>query len=268
MLNEIIELLARLEINITKNGDSPPRIASQKANLEVTNLPTRLHCHLNTPNNQGNTPLHVAVTKSLEVVKLVATSDNTNMKNHNGDTPLHIACCGKNMNIVKFLLKELKCSVELLNKNFESAFHILFNNWHFTQHSHYCSSELQRSLLYYIPQHLNDVSSKTGDTILQIACNKADHDVAIYLVETLKCKVDAVNEHSGATALHFACNRDSLSVVKLVTQCDPTAQIRDVSYLPKELGFVSGDTPLHVACRKGNIDVIRHLLAVWTFTSS
>ena len=257
---EIIELLTRHEINIMKNGDLSLQIASQKANLEVTNLPTHLHFHLNTPKNQGNTPLHVAVTKSLEVVKLVATSDNINMQNHNGDTPLHIACCGKNMNVVNYLFKELKCSVELLNQNFESAFHILFNNWHYTQHSHYCSSELQRSLLYYIPQHLSDNSSKTGDTILQIACNKADHDVAIYLVETLKCKVDVVNEHSGATALHFACNRDSLSVVKLVTQCDPTAQIRDVSYLPKELGFVSGDTPLHVACRKGNIDVIRHLL--------
>ena len=260
---EIIEVLARYEINITKNGNSPLQVnASQKANLEVTNSPSHLHSHLNTPNNQGNTPLHVAVTKSLEVVKLVATSDNTNMQNHNGDTPLHIACYGENMNIVNYLLKELKCSVELLNKNFESAFHILFNNWHYTQHSHYCSSELQKSLLYYIPQQLNDVSSKTGDTILQIACNKADHDVAIYFVETLKCKVDVVNEHSGATALHFACNRrsDSLSVVKLVTQCDPTAQIRDVSYLPKEVGFVSGDTPLHVACRKGNIDVIRHLL--------
>ena len=257
---EITELLASTEnVNkCTNSGDSPLHIAckSLRVNLKATNMLLGLHSITSIPNNQGNTPLHVAVTKSLEVVKLVATSDNTNVQNHNGDTPLHIACCGENMDIVIFLLEELKCSVEILNKDFESAFHILFNNWHY----HACSSELQISLLYYIPQQLKDKSSKTGESILHIACRKADHKVVMYLVETLKCKVDAVNKHSGATALHFACKRDSLIVVQLVTGCNPTAQIKDVSYLPKETELVCGDTPLHVACRESNLDVIRHLL--------
>ena len=255
---KIIELLASNEnVNkCTNSGDSPLHIACKTNNLDATNMLLGLHSNPTIPNNQGNTPFHVAVTQSLEIVKLVATSGNTNLQNHNGDTPFHIACSGENMNIIIFLLKELKCSVEILNKDFESAFHILFNNWHY----HDCSSELQKSLLNYIPQHLKDISSKTGETILHIACRKANHKVVMYLVEMLMCKVDTGNKHSGATALHFACKRDSLSVVQLVTGCNPTAKIKDVSYLPKETELVSGDTPLHVACRERNLDVIRHLL--------
>ena len=257
---KITELLAspkNINCKCIKTSDSPLHIACQSADLKVINLLLSLHANPSVLNSRGNTPLHIAVAKSLQVVKLVFISDNTSMQNSDGDTPLHIACRGNNLNIALYLLKELKCSVELLNVECETAFHILFNNLSYYQ----SSTELQKSLLSCIPQCLKNMTNKTRDTILQIACGKEDNAVTIkHLIETLGCAVNAINEHSGATALHFACNSSSLSVVKLVSQCDPTVQITNVSYLPKELGFVSGDTPLHVACRKGNIDVVKHLL--------
>ena len=50
-------------------------------------------------------------------------------------------------------------------------------------------------------------------------------------------------------------------MITLVSNCDPSAKIKDATLLPNDLKCLSsGDTPLHVACRKGNIDVIKHLL--------
>ena len=249
--------VAQSQVKCDRTNSSPLHMACQSANLQVINLLLSLHANPSIIDSRGNTPLHVAAAKSLELVKLVATSDNASVQNSDGDTPLHIACRSNNLKIALYLLKKLKCSVELLNVERETVFHILFNNWSYYQ----SSTELQKSLLSCIPQCLKNVTNKTGDTILQIACGKKVNDMTVkHLIETLGCTIDAVNEHSGATALHFACNRGSLSVVKLVSQCDPTVQITDVSYLPKEMESVSGDTPLHVACRKGNIDVIKHLL--------
>ena len=247
---------------VNDKGELPLHIAVAQSEMKIIEHLAKLNPeNVNKCTNNGDSPLHIACQNgtSLELVKLIATSDNTNIQNSDGNSPLHIACSGKDLNIALYLLKELKCSVELLNEESETAFHILLNNNWSYDHS---STELQKSLLSYIPRHLKDVTNKSGDTFLHIACRKSyyESDVVAYIVETLGCKVDTINEHSGATALHFACSIGLLSVVKLVSQCDPTAQIKDVSYLPKELGFVSGDTPLHVACRKGNIKIIRHLL--------
>ena len=255
---KVIKLLASPEnVNkCTNKGKSPLHISCKKSDLNATKLLLDIHCNPNTLNKKGNTPLHVAAAKSLDIVKLVATPDNAKIQNADGDTPLHIACHCRDLNITLYLLKEHKCSVEFLSNNLDSVFHILMNNLSY----HYSPTELQTFLLSYIPQHIKDSTNKSGDTILLIACGQPHYDVPKYLVKRLRCNVDVVNQYSGATPLHFACDEGSLQVVKLVSKCNQTTQIRDVSYLPKERKFVSGDTPLHVACRKGNIDVIRHLL--------
>ena len=253
---KITKLLASPEnVNrCTKNGDSPLHVACRTVDRAGVSYFRRYQKSFS--RIHGIIEPQMYTEASLEIVKLMTTSVNANIQNANGDTPLHIACRGENLDKVLYLLKEINCSVELLNKYSESAFHILFNNYSLN----YSDRQLQKSVIMYIPKSLKDVSNKIGDTLLHIACRKADQEVIMYLVEVLGCNINIVNEFSGATALHFACSRDLLTVVKLVSGYNQTAQITDVSYFPREMEFVSGDTPLHVACRKGNINVIRYLL--------
>ena len=216
-------------------------------------------------NSQGDSPLHIAAGTSLEVVKLVATSDNVNMQNNSGDTPLHMACKNQKHDIVLYLLQELKCSAENLNTDSESAFHILVSNWGYTDYSlfyytSHASTEELEPLLSYMPQSLRDIANKTGDTLLHIACRNGQHFVVELLIKSLGCNIDSVNKFSGATPLHFACNRGSLKMIKLLSKCNPTSQITDISCLPKDIKFVRDDTPLHIACRNGDSQIVRCLL--------
>ena len=216
-----------------------------------------LHIACQAINVDGDTPLHIAAEESLELVKLVATPENINMQNVNGDTPLHIACREQKWNIVLYLLEELKCSAEILTLNSESAFHVLFSNWNSVYN---VDHEMLDSVQSYIPKAFCDVPNKIGDSLLHITCRKSLNSAVKFLVNSLGCKIDIINECSGATPLHFACYSDSLTVVKLVSKCNPTAQITDVSYVPKGIHFVCGDTSLHIACRKGDVKMVRYLL--------
>ena len=234
-------------------------------------------------NSDKDTPLHVAANKSVKPVQLVATPENINMQNNDGDTPLHIACqfldqksktgpyylapndplqksragtyyltSDGSLDIVYYLIFQMKCSVELLNKSNDSPLHILLGK------------ALTKSsidpLLQYISKPLCDRKNKKGETLLHIACRKANAATVSYLIETLKCKTDLIVDSSGATALHFACFRDFVRPVRLLSDCCPITQITDTSSLPNDFNFVCGDTALHIACRKGNDRVIRNLL--------
>ncbi len=229
-------------------------------------------------NCDKDTPLHVAANKSVKLVKLVATSENIDMQNNNGDTPLHIACQFLNQKLttggpgyydpetqsiywitardvwptIYYLISHMKCSVELVNKDGDSPFHILLG-----QVLTKCSID---PLLQYIPKPLCDRKNKNGETLLHIACRKANAATVLYLIEMLKCKTDLIVECSGATALHFASSRDFLNPIRLLSDCCPVTQIQNTSSLPKECDFVCGDTALHIACRKGRDHVASCLL--------
>ena len=251
----------------TKDDDTPLHIACRVGNLDASKLLLLdYHCNPNTTNSQGDTPLHIAAEKSLELVKLVATPENMNVQNANGDTPLHLACRGQTCDIMLYLLKEHKCLVNILNLNSESAFHVFFSNWKYTEYHLYCCvtirglAEKLKPVLSYIPKSLRDIANKTGDTLLHVACINCDYLVVELLVKYFRCNIDINNKFSGATPLHFACYRGSLKMVALLSRCNPTSQITDTSYLPKYIEIVSGDTPLHVACRKGDVKIISHLL--------
>ena len=249
-LSNILPLIKCKNPNVkNKLGNTPLHIACQSNNIEfATFLLVDLHCDTNITNDEGEIPLHIAVSKSLELVKLVATSDNVNAQRNDGDTPLHIACRHEQLSIILLLIDDLKCSIQILNGNDDSPFHILLSK-KLGQ-----SSSLQK----YITSNDSNKKNKSGNTLLHVACQYSTVSTVSFLVNSLGCKADIINE-LGAAPLHFACKRGFINMVRSVSSCNPLAQVNDVSTL-NDVKFVPGDTPLHIACRTGNVNVIRYLL--------
>ena len=244
----------------TKNGHTPLHIACARYKLEIIPIFIKFNCDRNIIDNEGNTALHIAAAKSLEMVRLVLDSGSINLPNKNGDTPLHIACLHQLWDIIIYLTVEYGCSVDLLNTNSDSAFHILLNNYQINDSR--ASWEIKKSVLWLISISLIDKKNNDGDTLLHIACKKADEQTVLFLLESLSCELDSINAFSGITPLHFVRYRGFTKVVKLFEPyCSkPVKALTDVSFISEEFKFVSGDTPLHIACRTGNFDIVKYLL--------
>jgi ankyrin repeat protein len=241
-----------------KLGNTPLHIACQSDNTEFAKLLLEIFpCDTDTENDQGEVPLHIAASKSLELIKLVATTENINAQRNDGDTPLHVACQHEELDIVMHLIDSLKCSVQILNDNEDTPFHIILQSKKLGQIT---------SLLKCIPSSESARRNKIGDTLLHLACRYSTASTVSFLVKSLRCKTDTLNENSGAAPLHFACGRNSISIVEAVSNnCNANLQLKDVSLLrdPNDVDrFISGDTPLHVACRAGWINITEHLLEV------
>ena len=259
---EILELIKGHQLpcpNVkNKLGNTPLHVACHNYNTEFATLLSGIFlCDTSIKNDRGETPLHLAVSKSLELVKLVATTENINIQRNDGNTPLHIACLYEKLDVILHLIDSLKCSVQVLNNNEDTPFHILLSN------------RLGRttSLMKYIPSSDLDKQNISGDTLLHLACRYSIASTVSFLVKSLQCKTDTISERSGAAPLHFACCRNSINIVKAVSKnCNPEAQLKDVSVLQDKYGvsqddrFLSGDTPLHVACRAGNVNITQYLL--------
>ena len=254
----LIELLIRCRNCPTvknKLGNTPLHIACESNNTEFAKLLLEIfQCDTNIKNDQGEVPLHIAASKSLELVKLMATTENINTQRDNGDTPLHIACKDEELDVILHLIDHLKCSVQILNDNGDTPFHIILQSKRL--------GKITSLMKYIVPSSELDGQNKMGDTLLHLACRYSIASTVTFLMKSLQCKTDKIN-NSGAAPLHFACSRNSIVIVKAVSNCNPKAQLKDVTLL-KDLDarFISGDTPLHVACRAGRIDIAKYLLEV------
>ena len=248
--NAILPLIKCKNPNVkNRRGNTPLHIACQNNNIKyATFLLADLHCDSNVKNDLGEIPLHLAAAKSMELVKLVARSEDVNAQRNDGDTPLHIACRHKQMEVCFHFIDDLNCSVTILNSNEDSPFLILLGK----------SLGQNSFILEYIPLSESNGKNKNGDTLLHVACQYSTVSTVSYLIKSLKCKTDVVNE-SGMAPLHFACNRGFINMVSLVSKCNPLAQVSSTTKL-KGVKFVQGDTPLHIACRSANVNVVKYLL--------
>ena len=261
-------------------GDTPLHVLAannKEVSSDVLSLIKGYCSYCNVRNTNGDTPLHLACQhgSSVEFLQLLTTSENINMQNNAGNTPLHIACQFGNIQLSLYLITELKCSLIILNNDDNSPFHLLLipdsekamkilrYPDYFHEHSRI------ENVLKYIPDSVINNCNKKGDTILHLACKNQfilldSLTVVSLLVKSLKCSIN-VTDDSGATPLHYACARRLTEVVKLISNCTPTAQVRNLDSenlnswnYPKKL--VLYDTALHVACRVGKVSIIGHLL--------
>jgi ankyrin repeat protein/GTPase SAR1 family protein len=204
-------------------------------------------------NEYKDTPLHILASRitreSLKKLIAKCKPSDPNVKDWYGNTPLHIACKNSNVNFAKLMI-ELRCDPNICNDQGELPIHIA------------AAKSLELVKLVSRSDNVN-AQSNSGNTPLHMACREGNVKAVCFLVETLKCSTNVVNENSGLTPLHYACAWNIMKVVSLVSDCDPTAKIisiNDANFRMHGVTFSLGDTPLHVACKAGNVKIIKYLL--------
>ena len=288
-------------------------IACKRSQFEVVKfLTSKAECDREACNKHGDRPLHLACVFSSNV-ELVChlikeAGCNINAKGFDDYTCLHIACEKSDLSIVKFLTSEHKCDVEAEDKYGNRPLHIACaysNNVDLVRHLveaagcdisankqngytllHMACANNQLEIVKFLTSKCNhELVDRQGNRPLHIACNVSDSlELVTYLVEEVHCDINAKGQND-CTALHIACKRKELQIVKLLTSkpdcdheiedkygqkllymaCTQSNNIELVKYLVDEAGCdingkgCNGYTALHAACYNKNLDIVKFL---------
>ena len=245
---DIVAKLCNCDVNTQNNaGDTLLHLACQHRYHDIIRFLTiEQKCDTSITNNEGNLPLHVAISKqlSLDIVKLLSECSIVNTQNKNGDTPLHLACkSGYAKNIIEFLTVDQRCDTSVMNHVGNLPVHDAIS--------------LQKPFLEDIDILAKlcncDVNTQNnaGDTLLHLACQLGNQLVIKFLTRVQSCNT-FVSNNEGNLPLHFAISKQfPLDIVKLL--CRGRHILNSKNRI--------GDTPLHLACKSGNgEDVIQYLI--------
>jgi len=108
-----------ININSTDNfGCSPLHVAAEKNNIDVVKLLLQQNnIDINITDNIGRSPLYIAAANnSIDVVKLLLQQNNIdiNITTNKGLSPLHVAAANNSIDVVKLLLRQDIIDINLL----------------------------------------------------------------------------------------------------------------------------------------------------------
>jgi ankyrin repeat protein len=210
---------------------------------------------LSVQNEDGNTPLHVAILNSnfdilelfVDVIGKISDHDIINMTNNNQLTPLLLAAHQKESEVCAFLL-ETGAKINPADSTGSNCFHIACKN---------NDIKLLEVLLKHIQEKKNKESiinklNYDGFTPLHIAVRANAYQSVELLIQSGICRINEKSPKDGMTALHYS---SSLGVIKttLLLLRQPDIIVDFKSY--------SGLTPLHIAVMNRNYFVVRKLIA-------
>eukprot|EP00731_Ephydatia_muelleri_P024038 Em0016g309a len=216
----------------------------------------------NTPASQSEETLWTAaVNGNLPALRYLVEQIglDVNQKNNDGNAPLNIAATYGKIDIVKYLIEELKCSPR-------------------------CPEMVK----YLVEKHRCDLSGRDeqGNTPLNVAASSGSLGILIYLIEEKECDPRCLG-HWGRSLLHNACGKNgNLEMVKYLVEkhrCDlsgwdeqgntplnvaaSSGSLGILKYLIEEKNWnlrspgQLGRSPLHNACRKkGNLEMVKYLV--------
>ena len=238
-------------------GNTPLHIACQYSAHDVVEYLVRVKgSDVTLKNENDELPLHIASSKSLQMVELVYTTE-CNHKTMDGNTPLHIACEHGSSEIAMYLVKEIQCDQTIQNSKREIPLHIACRKMNL---------EVVKTVSNCTNPDLQDVN---GDTPLHIACKGGRVEIIQCLLKL--CINAAIQNHSGDTALHIAC-RNLMTLTRsnckqkivaphidiLQSLLDILQSLLDIlqSLLDKDQSSVNvpneeGELPLHIVCQMG-----------------
>ena len=222
---------------------TPLHLASRNGHLKAACQLIEHGADLQAQNNNGDTPLHLALQESQVDVAvarmLIERGADPTAQNNDGWAPLHLVSdWGEwgQVGVARMLIEH--CADLTIHNNYGWTPLHLASDWG--------QVDVARMLL----EHGADPTAQNnyGWTPLHLASQEGDVDVARMLIEH-GADLTAQNR-DGQTSLHLASQMGEVDVACMLIEhgADLTAQDRD------------GQTPLHLASQIGEVDVVRILM--------
>ena len=265
-----------------KDGNTPLHIAvldymQLYMKSAISQLLTNKQCNPSVQNDEGDTPLHIACCRKLfGIIKLLLQNkSSTNIPNKKGETAqdipltkdgdslLHIACQWYDMDIVKYLITDERCSPNVQNSaSGNTPLHIA---------AKYGQNDTIAELLSYKECDPN-AQNKEGDTPLHFAVRQSKSAAISQLLAHQQCNPN-VQDKEGDTPLHIAVKENIIPAISQLLTCNPNVLNND--HLTPLLTAIKhnnlnaatavlqhhkcdptlrdphGNTPLHLACIAG-----------------
>ena len=201
------------------NGELPIHLACRNTQLNAVRC-LKSHIHINSlaVTKEGNTLFHEAcLNENPNVLKFVVENSNhdANIVNNDGDLPLHIACHLKHVKNVRCLLDKT-ADVNVRNNVGNSPLDVLYD----PDSDNYYKIEYYRSdILEILLQKNVDFCTQNANkmTLLHHVCKYGSFKDLKTVLKSVPSILNAsIPNNDGNSALHLACQRNDLELVKLL----------------------------------------------------
>ena len=226
------------------NGSTVLHFASALSNQEVVEFLLKSNeISVNAINHFSQTPLIYACYDGgrLDNIKmLIQNGADIQASSSNGSTVLHFASCDSNQEVVEFLLKSNKISVNATD------------NLNRTPLMHACFDGGRLDNIKMLIQNGADIqaSNSNGLTVIHFASRNSNQEVVEFLLKSDKISVNAADNLNRTPLMYACCDGGRLDNIKILIQNGADIQARDNN----------GSTVLHFASASSNQEVVEFLL--------
>ena len=237
----LVQALAKADIHVRDDlGNTPLHIAASSGTEKIVSfLISELGCDPNAKNDLGNTVLHIACQGGgISLVRILVCQHNVaiNAQNDLHDTPLHLAILNRKLEVALYLINELGCDPNVRGSRGRLALH--------------GACEMSSiSLVQAMAKANIHARDDLGNTPLHIAALCGAEKTVSCLISKLGCDPNVKGE-LGRSALHVACQKGNISLVRTLIQHQAVAIVQDDYH----------NTPLHVAALNDQENVVLCLI--------
>ena len=239
-------------------------------------------------NRFGQEPLHIACQHGhISIAKLLIKRYGLKICSHQDSArclPLHYACCQNSLELVKLVSEVHDVNVVACVKPMYSYSYSMYHSicsyraarneaigqtpLHIACKADHLDIDIITFLLGKV-KHTDKVKNCFNATLLHIACMRGNVIIARLLIKKYGYGMCTVRDSDQCLPLHYACQHDSLELVKLVNREQLTTAScvkswyswdHDECWLRGQVNKACGQTPLHIASITGCVQIISFLL--------